>query len=155
LRTTTLLRRSRVRSTHLNPQSLKLGQPVNTGSSIQRTMTTVNKTEDEWRVILSPQQVRLLIRSPDDFSLSNLGNSFEFWERREPKDRELESTTNLIRLGYTVVQVVVRHCIKAVQSSMYDSFFLVDINQFMILPERLWLASIFRWCVDWEFFFYC
>ena len=78
LRTTTLLRRSRVLRTRLNSQSLKLGQPVNTGSSIQRTMTTVNKTEDEWRVILSPQQVRLLIRSSDDFSLSNLGNSFEF-----------------------------------------------------------------------------
>ena len=75
---TTLLRRSRVLRTHLNSQSLQLGQPVNTGSSIQRTMTTVNKTEDEWRVILSPQQVRLLIRSSDDFSLSNLGNSFEF-----------------------------------------------------------------------------
>ena len=51
---------SLLRRTRLYSQSFKLGQQSSLpASAATPAMTTVNKTEEEWRAILSPQQVRL------------------------------------------------------------------------------------------------
>jgi len=51
---------SLLRRTRLYSQSFKLGRQSSLpASTAAPPMTTVNKTEEEWRAILSPQQVRL------------------------------------------------------------------------------------------------
>lgn len=97
---------------------------------------------------LSNGQWRLWIKQRTNGGLFFLLNNFEFWERREPKDRELESTTNLIRLGYTVVQVVVRHCIKAVQSSIAvvvgQHFSMLYLVQWAETKIIVWVCDVLR-----------
>jgi hypothetical protein len=83
-------------------------------------MSTVNKTESEWRAILSPEQVCsmlfLLWRIVADI---HLFDSLESFVRRELKAQVLGNMTNTPNLGSTPVLVVEPHFTRAPLSLVY------------------------------------
>ena len=84
-----------------------------------RTMSTVNKSESEWRAILSPEQVRtFLVITPRFSSITNSLCSSEFFVRRALSALELASMISTRLQVFTVVPGAEHRYTRALPNSM-------------------------------------
>ena len=85
-----------------------------------RTMSTVNKSESEWRAVLSPEQVCIMsFLFYDVVADMHILGSLEFFVRRELNARVLGNMTNTPSPGSTPAQGVKPHFTRALPSLMY------------------------------------
>lgn len=109
-----------IHNSYTRATSSKLGQQSSQPTAMS-SPATINKSEDEWRAILSPAQVRYLAvqRHHMPYQCTAPWYSLKYWERREQKDQELANMISSMKRGRMDVQGVVYLCIKARPSSTY------------------------------------
>jgi hypothetical protein len=88
-------------------------------------MTSISKTDKEWKAVLSPEQVDISFRVYSTAHSYNIFYSSEFYAKRAQKHPEPASTISTTLKGSILVLDAERLCTKVLPSSM--SVFLLVI----------------------------